>query len=101
MIAWIKKIPHWPLVVGLAFLFLGLAALLWGEPEEVWRKVVYAGISEIGFAFIIAWIVSIFVEQKARQEYTKEIMEREITLSKNIFNYLYSIRLPKSIFNSV
>lgn len=103
---------HWPLIIGLLLTFTGLSALFWAEPKAVWLKVVYAGISEIGFAFIIAWIVGKSVEGQARKEYNgfiakrqdefrEEIKAREIALSKNIFDYIYSVRLPKSVFEFV
>ncbi|WP_210093584.1 hypothetical protein [Ruegeria sp. HKCCSP346] len=108
----IAEAAKWPLAVGFLVSFLGLFLLLKYEPSTLFWKVVYAGITELGFAFVIAWIVLATLEVRARDAHEKEVMERreefegellnrEKILNKNIFDYIYSVRLPKDIFLSI
>jgi hypothetical protein len=104
-----KEAAKWPLVVGVVLIFFGLSLLFALDPQKTIWKVILAGVAELGFAFAIAWIILAAIEVKSRNRHEKEmdqrrgqfedeIREREKTLNKNIFDYIYSVKLPKSLF---
>jgi hypothetical protein len=91
----------WVLVVGLILSFSGLTLLFHYEPKYVFSKVVYAGVTEVGFAFVIAWAVGSFVEKRARREYNEFVEAKTQALSRNVLYSLYDIRIPKETFELI
>lgn len=96
-----SKVHKWPLFLGIFLVAVGLTILSHFDIKQLWHKVAIAGLAEIGFAFIIAFILSITIEYQSRKEFQKEITERETRLAKNIFDYIYSIRTERSVFRLI
>lgn len=92
---------YWTLILGVTLSILGIALLLHFDPKLLLLKVLYAGVTEIGFAFIIAWVVGLTVELGARKEYNEYIQSKERLLSRNVFSYLYNNRLPRVAFDQI
>lgn len=96
-----KRHQTWPLYLGLALIFLGLGLLLYFHPESLFYKILIGGVTEVGFAFLIAWVVAIIIEQSARREYDKYTQEKAVLISQNVFGYLYSVSFPRSAFTAM
>ncbi len=104
-----REAAKWPLVLGIVLIIVGLTLLFAIDPKQTGWKVVLAGFAELGFAFAIAWIVLAAIEVKSRnrheremiqrrEHFESEIQDREKALNKNIFDYIYSVKLPKKLF---
>jgi len=61
-------------------------------------KLIIGFLTEIGFAFVIAWAVAHLVEKGARREYDQYTQEKSKLISQNVFGYLYSVKFPRSAF---
>ena len=57
--------------------------------------------AEVAVAFLIAFILILFVETPAREANDVDFREKQRIISKNIFDYIYGVRMPKSLFNFV
>lgn len=106
-------------VVGVVCVISSLLILFHHDPSSIWGKVLLAGLAELGFALIIAVVVAIIVDLKSHERLTeqqerysaeiketernqnKKYQEREKKLSKNIFDYIYSVKVDKSIFEFI
>jgi hypothetical protein len=91
----------WILLVGLILSLAGLVLLLHYEPKDLFWKVAYAGVTELGFAFVIAWAVGNLVEKKARREYNEFVEARTQALGQNVLYSLYDIRIPKETYKII
>lgn len=107
------------LTTGFILVLISLGILFHYNPPLVWQKVVLAGTAELGFALIIAIIVALIVDLRAHEQitaqhdaYSNEIkkiereknsdfQERERRLSKNIFDYIYSVKVDKNVFEYI
>ncbi len=107
---------YWTLLIGVLFVLVGLAIIAPMEKMSFYQKLVYGVVIEVGFAFIIAWLVGLLVERGARQEYNEYVQkredeekersrehlaEREREISRNVFSYLYNVNLSRELFKIV
>lgn len=91
----------WTLIVGILFIVVGLILVLAQEKIEFWEKLTYGAVTEIGFAFTIAWVVGQSVEISAKREYNHYLQKQEKSLSQNVLRYLFDVDLSKSVFKVV
>ena len=89
------------LVIGILAVVLGLGLILWLKPQELLWKIVIGGVTELGFAAIIAWVVAFMLEKGARDDYDRYTQEKAKDISKNVFSYLYGVRLPRRAFDAI
>lgn len=102
--------PKWPLVVGSFAVLASVCA------EYIWLLVDGQGkvdfgsissviinmevpiklISELGFAFIIAWIVAMTIEWRFRVEAQAEIARERRAITDDVFRAIYQIRHSKT-----
>ncbi|HEU0097487.1 MAG TPA: hypothetical protein VFQ67_01810 [Allosphingosinicella sp.] len=102
----------WPFVVGLAFLSVAIAlehgAWVVGSSGGHAAGTAGAGahpsssifrmdslvllISEVGYAFIIAWVVSYFIEAGARREQNEAFDQSMSAISQDVFQGVFRIR---------
>ena len=82
----------WTLGFGVIFILIGLAVISSISSMTFYQKMVYGALVEIGFAFVIAWVVGLTVEQGARREYDRYTQLKSKELSRDVFGYLYSVR---------
>lgn len=87
------------MVLGILVIVVSLALFLSFPPKSWLEKLLYGFPLEIGFAFVIAWVVANLVESKARQEYDRYTQEKARLISQNVFGYLYSVNFPRSAFS--
>lgn len=84
--------PKWPLVLGSILVLSGLLVLFVGaEAMPLWRKLLGALISELGFAFFIAFVLHATLEYHAREESEKQV-------SRGILSYIYRADLDNKLF---
>jgi len=101
--------PLWPIVFGVFLVFIATNVELlnhaWehnahlGKPEQIARLtlVVFSPesgikfLSELGFALIIAFIVSISIEARAHADFIKLFREKNQVLNQNVFKAIYEI----------
>lgn len=92
---------HWTIVSGLLLVGVGFATLLIVAADKLYVKLLIGVPIEVGFAFIIAWVVGLTVEREARRELSDHALAHSHTISENVFKYLYSVKLPRDVFNVV
>ena len=92
---------HWTLICGLVFVSFGFFLLLEFKPESLAQKLGIGIPIEVGFAFIIAWVVGMTVEREARRELSDHANKQAVTISENVVKYLYSVDLPRDVFDLV
>lgn len=85
--------PKWPLVYGTVLILTGIIVLFAGHEISLMRKLIGALISELGFAFFIAFVIGITIEIKAHAERDKQI-------SRGIISYIYGVNLDNEMFLS-
>jgi hypothetical protein len=85
--------PKWPLVYGAFFILCGILILFVGTEASVLRKLVGALITELGFAFFIAFVIGVSIELRAKVEHDKQI-------SKGLLSYIYGVSLDDDMFIS-
>jgi hypothetical protein len=85
--------PKWPLVYGAFFILCGILILFVGTDVSVLRKLVGALITELGFAFFIAFVIGVSIELRAKVEHDKQI-------SKGLLSYIYGVSLDDDMFIS-
>ncbi len=86
------------LVGGIVFILIGLTLILIFPPKTLLWKILFGGITEIGFAGVIAWCVAFIIEKSAREDYDRYTQEKARLISKNVFGFLYGVHLPKKVF---
>lgn len=99
MMSWFRS--GWALVVGVSFVGVGLALISSAEKLTFLQKMLFGGLTEIGFAFVIAWVVGQTFERAAKAEYNEYIQEQEKALSQNILRFLFNVDHTKSVFKVV
>jgi membrane protein implicated in regulation of membrane protease activity len=97
----ISFMANYAFVLGLLFVTFAVGLLLHFEPHSLYLKVFLVAGGEVGFAFIIAAFFSKTVEKQARREYNQYVTNREKVLSKNIFDYLYSVKIDDKVFKFI
>lgn len=84
--------PKWPLVIGAILVLIGVIILVAGGGElGLARKLIGALVSELGFAFLIAFVLHASIELHSRLEHDKQI-------SRGIISYIYGTNLDDQIF---
>lgn len=103
------RIARWlPFIIGAAFVLAAIAlehpALLGHDPVTDHNAPVLGGsaiftgktlvlwVAEIGYAFIIAGVVSMFIEANARREQNADIRQARQRISEDIVEAVYQIR---------
>lgn len=81
----------WPLAVGAILILFGILVLLTGSSESIANKLTGALISELGFAFFIAYVLGITLEIQSRLEHDRKI-------GRGILSYIYGIDLDNRMF---
>ncbi|MBY6153955.1 hypothetical protein KUV47_12090 [Vannielia litorea] len=97
--SWWRK--YWHLSVGLILIVVGLLCIISFEKLTFLQKLLFGAITEIGFALMIAWVVGQTVERAAREELNFEALQNAKNIARNVFEYLYSVQLPRSLFQVV
>jgi len=105
----LKKSDKWPLCAGIFLIFAGLALILAMEPKSLWFKVMTAGIAELGFALVIAYIIIVTVDAREKIEFSKYREEKEAEFveevrkterrlaSRTIFSYWMNMDFPPAV----
>ena len=88
-------------VIGLVCVFASISLLYTLDPKSVIAKILLVALGEVGFAFILAYVFSRTVEKEARDEYNTFVKDREKVLGKNIFDYLYGIKVEQKLFEFI
>jgi hypothetical protein len=87
----LAEAPKWPLVYGTILILTGIIVLFAGTDISIARKLFGALISELGFAFFIAFIIGITIEIKTHAE-------RDRQMSRGIISYIYGVNLDNELF---
>jgi len=94
--------PQWPLWLGVIAIFIGVVfATLGFNADPFTKKDISSFIKEIGFAFVIAYIITITVEFSARREYNSLVLESNRMFSRNMYEYIYDVNLSEDVFDFV
>ncbi|MEM7472176.1 MAG: hypothetical protein AAF340_12565 [Pseudomonadota bacterium] len=97
--SWFKSI--WALLFGVFCVLVGLWLISSYEKLTFMQKMLFGGVTEVGFAFVIAWVVGQTFEKAAKAEYNEYIQKQEKSLSQNILMYLFDVDLTKGVFQVV
>ena len=110
----LKRLIAWPLLAGIGFLILTLALermeFMSNDPAILNEAVkgsllrfhsIIIVVSELGFAFIIAWVVSLAIEAGAKREQTFAIKNAISSISKDVFSGAFSIGYEKDYIKSI
>jgi hypothetical protein len=87
------RAPKWPLIYGGFLILCGIFVLFVGSDVSIIRKLVGALITELGFAFFIAFVIGVSIELRAKVEHDKQI-------SKGLLSYIYGVNLDDDMFIS-
>lgn len=96
-----NSIVYWLLQSWVLLLFalaFGLISALYPEEWPLWCQIL---LGEIAIAFVVAWILIVTAERKHKQRTDIEFAERQRILSKNIFDYIYGVKVPTELFKFV
>jgi hypothetical protein len=98
-----KGVPRWPLIIGIVLILVGIIYSMHGIglPGLLDVKSISSFIKEVGFAFMIAFVLSIAIESKARREHNALVQTHLHALNRNVFQALYGIRTPQGLFEQV
>lgn len=93
---------RWPFYVGSVFILVAIAlehgfdvfGVLPTVPVSMiyTKKTIILLIAEIGYAFIIAWIVAEALEANAKAEHLKEVKEARELIAKDVTHAIFGIR---------
>lgn len=87
----IIEAPKWPLAAGAFLIMSGIIVLIAGEDLTLAQKLSGTVVTELGFAFFIAFVILLTIEIKSHAE-------RDRQISKGILSYVYGINLDKELF---
>ena len=87
----IAKAPLWPLAYGGVFILSGIIILFAGGEVSLTRKLIGALVSEFGFAFFIAYILTISLEIHQKREHDRQI-------SRGLLSVVYGVNLDQKLF---
>lgn len=91
---WIKQ--SWALL--LFALVFGLLSALYPKEFPLWPRIL---LGEIAVAFVVAWILIITAERKHKQRSDNDFADRQRVLSRNIFDYIYGVKVPPELWKFV
>jgi hypothetical protein len=107
----LKQSLRWPFYVGAAFILVAIALEhgfdVFGSVPSLGDSLIYTKktiillIAEIGYAFIIAWIVSVAIEAIATAERNKEVTDQREMIANDVMQAVFGIRHEKSYVRSV
>lgn len=99
----------WQLYLGLLLIALGVSLGLLVDHSNVWQKIAFAGITEFGFAFVIAHVIIVVVDRREKKDFSDfvkneyrrtksdlEIAERRLS-TRAVLSHLLATDLPTSI----
>lgn len=102
---------RWPFVVGSVFILISIAlehgfdvfGSLPTVPESMiyTKKTVILLVAEIGYAFIIAWIVSASIEAAATAEHHKDVKAARELIANDVTHAIFGIRHEKNYVRAV
>lgn len=102
----------WPVILGFVFFVLAIISeyigLLMAMPsststEEVVRhftseffsnRTIVVVLTDLGSAFVVAWVVSVAIEARSRHRQEQENRTYRSEISKNVFSAVYQLRHP-------
>ena len=99
-----KPYNRWLLLPGAIILLIVAAIPEFSGDGVTWAttgSVLKTFATEIGFAFIIAALLSASIEESTRRQFYAEMDSRIIDIQKNVFRSTYSRNLPDQFFNEV
>lgn len=85
--------------IGLFLMFVGISlSVSLGKTADLTGKLLIALVTELGFAFFIAWVIICTVDEREKKEHAKkvEIDERRLA-SKLYLNTVLNLDLPASV----
>lgn len=107
----LKQSLRWPAYVGAAFILVAIALEhgfnvfgflpSWTDSLIFTKKTIILLIAEIGYAFIIAWIVSVAIEAFATAERNKEVTDQREMIANDVMQAIFGIRHEKNYVRSV
>ncbi len=89
----IAKAPLWPLAYGGILILAGILILFAGSDVSLTRKLLGALVSEFGFAFFIAYVLTISLEIHQKREHDRQI-------SRGLLSVVYGVNLDQQLFQS-
>lgn len=96
------------IVALLAAVLIGLSAILEvalsiPSTESVFHKphTLISFLNELGFAFLISFIIIVSLEQGSRDEFNKTVNERITHIQDNVFRSTFSRNLPRALIDEV
>jgi hypothetical protein len=97
---WSLSVGAWPLVCGVVFISMGV--LLEYSPPEINVFGLHFGeiplvsliFKELGVAFLIAYIIAILIEKKAREAQDRLFREQLHRVQKNVIEAVYAKKIP-------
>ncbi|MBI2716918.1 MAG: hypothetical protein HYX37_21095 [Rhizobiales bacterium] len=98
--------PTWPFIIGSLLIIAGIIYPTYGRELAYSQigldlKQVSAFLKELGFAFIISFVVAWLIEANARREYIQFVEETSQQLSVSIYEFLYNVNLPPKVFKLI
>ncbi|MCA0406276.1 MAG: hypothetical protein LCH39_09025 [Proteobacteria bacterium] len=108
----VQEADHAPFWFGFLLVILSVHLLYSLDPHDPWLKVCLTAGAEVGFALIIAFMLSVTLERQYKKEYNKFVTDKvnsmqeyakqnEEKMSKNIFDYVYGNRVDRKLFQIV
>ncbi len=90
----VLEAPKWALVAGLTFVLIGILILNTELSESsIFFKLLGVGLTELGFAFFIAFFLHISIEMQSRAEHDRQI-------SRGVLSYIYGVNLDDQMFHA-
>lgn len=99
----VKRAPIWPIILGAFLILLGILYNDHGVGIFTLfeKKTVALFISELGFAFVIAFVISVGIEMRSRREHNALVAMQLAAANRNIFEAIYKVRMPPEVFQEI
>lgn len=99
MWAKLQRQPSSQLFIGITLLLLGIVLHLWDHHHQVHPSMeyLYTFLRELGFAFIIAWALTMGIERTSRDRHNKHFQNQLDIIKRNVFEAVYCTRQDPSV----
>ncbi|GGO80454.1 hypothetical protein GCM10011348_17150 [Marinobacterium nitratireducens] len=86
------------LAIGLIFMFLGIAFAVGVEKPSLTVKLLIAVVTEVGFAFFIAWVIISTVDEREKRNLSEKIARSEERLNSKLYiSAILDLDLPSKV----
>lgn len=108
-IDFLHNVKLWPLILGVFLASLGIVLSFFLKTESLTVKIIITVIAELGFAFVIAYVIIITIDSREKYEFRKTVEEKDKKFQKysqdmqrrlaarNIVSFLLDMDLPQAV----